>query len=75
MKATTAEVIVVATRVVLYVLACAAIVVIVEFPCVPEMLIEGRTYHQAEQLCDSGLWEFHRAVYFVVVTLSTVGYG
>lgn len=53
-------------RVFLFICSAAALVLAFEFPC--DSL-------ESSSVCESALHEFHICVYFIIVTLSTVGYG
>jgi hypothetical protein len=53
-------------RVFLFICSAAALVLAFEFPCASL---------QSDAVCQVALQEFHLCVYFIIVTLSTVGYG
>ena len=54
-------------KVLLYILSTAALILAIEFPCISLVDIGAK--------CSNELQQFHISVYFVVVTLATVGYG
>lgn len=54
-------------KVKLFILSTAALILAIEFPCMSLI--------QSNEHCSTALQSFHLAVYFVVVTLATVGYG
>ena len=61
------RVILLVIKVLLYILSTAALILAIEFPCI--------SLASAPSRCSGELQSFHLAVYFVVVTLATVGYG
>lgn len=74
LSAAKAEIVVVATRVVVFILAAAALVVTAEFPCAPLQVRQaGLSLSHAEEECGGQLQQYHHALYFTIVTLSTVG--
>jgi len=64
----TARIVLLIVRVLIYVFATATIVMWIEYPCIS-------FYPSDTSVCNLELQQFHMALYFVVVTLSTVGYG
>lgn len=54
-------------RVLVYILATAALIQAFEFPCPAEV--------DSGAICNPAFKSFHLAIYFIVVTLSTVGFG
>lgn len=66
-KPITARVILLSARIILYIVSTASLVMFFEFPCISFYGYDGQ--------CKPELQQFELCIYFIVVTLSTVGYG
>lgn len=67
--ARTAALMMLAVRIILYILCSASLMMFFEYPCV------GLYPEDADSRCNSDFQRFHLAFYYVICTFSTVGYG